>query len=154
MKPTQQEIIDLAREAGHPDAILEFAPAAIERLVHLALERFGAGGGEPVAWPAGSAQLHISLLNMGKAMAKERSREIGDAWNQLADLLALLAKSRDIHPSPADLRDEYLRGLEEGFKEGWIECSKWAQRDDLIADIGSPSYEACVSAVKALKGKQ
>lgn len=54
---------------------------------------------EPVAWPVGSAELHISLLNMGKAMAKERSREIGDAWNQLADLLALLAKLRTSRPA-------------------------------------------------------
>ena len=54
---------------------------------------------EPVAWPVGSAELHIGLLNMGKAMAKERSREIGDAWNQLADLLALLAKSRESPPA-------------------------------------------------------
>ena len=45
----------------------------------------------PVGWPAGSVQLHTSLLYMGKAMAKERSREIGDAWNQLADLLYLLS---------------------------------------------------------------
>lgn len=49
---------------------------------------------EPVGWPAGSAELHAGLLQMGKSMAKERSREIGDAWNQLADLLALLAKAR------------------------------------------------------------
>jgi len=52
------------------------------------------GAAEPVAWPGGSHQFHVDLLNMGKAMAKERSREIGDAWNQLADLLALLSKSR------------------------------------------------------------
>lgn len=50
---------------------------------------------QPIAWPVGSAQLHTSLLGIGKAMAKERSREIGDAWNQLADLLSLLSKARN-----------------------------------------------------------
>lgn len=55
---------------------------------------------EPVAWPSGSAQLHTSLLDMGKAMAKERSREIGDAWNQLADLLYLLSKARNTPQAP------------------------------------------------------
>ena len=53
----------------------------------------------PVGWPAGSVQLHTSLLYMGKAMAKERSREIGDAWNQLADLLYLLSKARTEQPA-------------------------------------------------------
>lgn len=140
MKPTQQEIIDVARDAGI--VFDERAMPYYERFSTLLLERFGAGGGEPVAWPAGSAQLHISLLNMGKAMAKERSREIGDAWNQLADLLALLAKSRDTHPSPADLRAEYLRGLEDAAKLA-DEVSRRCLHPDEIAE-----------AIRELKGKQ
>jgi len=28
----------------------------------------------------------------------------------------------------------------EAFENGWIACSRWANRDDLIADIGSPAY--------------
>lgn len=101
-------------------------------LRHLfALERFGAGGGEPPF-----------LENPS------------DSEMEFECVALPPRTSLYLHPSPTDLRDAYLRGLEEGFKEGWIECSKWAQRDDLIADIGSPSYEACVSAVKALKGKQ
>lgn len=64
-------------------------------------------------WPAGSSDLHISLLSMGKAMAKERSREIGDAWNQLADLLALLARAR---------------GAEQGDSSVWTGASGSAQR--------------------------
>jgi hypothetical protein len=48
---------------------------------------------EPVAWPAGLAEYHRSLLNIGKVMAKELSREIGDAWDQLADFLDVLQKA-------------------------------------------------------------
>ena len=56
---------------------------------------------EPVAWPVGSAEYHRSLLAMGKALAKERSREIGDAWNQLANLLTVLEKARSATPPTA-----------------------------------------------------
>ena len=53
---------------------------------------------EPVAWPVGSAEYHRSLLVMGKALAWQRSREIGDAWNQLANLLTVLEKARSATP--------------------------------------------------------
>lgn len=148
MKPTQQEIIELAREQGlYLDGINTQSPLYVLKqeelvsLVHLALERFGAGGGEPVAWlhKGGHVQVRAHYLSTEAI----KSYSTNGQWQPLY-----------LHPSPTDLRAEYLRGLEEGFKEGWIECSKWAQRDDLIADIGSPSYEACVSAAKALKGKQ
>ena len=144
MKPTTEQIIELAREAGfnasngfsqliarHGNGSWVDISEELTRFAALLLERFGAGGGEPVG----------EILNY-----------VGDVdWISYVPLPKTKLYTQ---PSPTDLRAEYLRGLEDGFKEGWIECSKWAQRDDLIADIGSPSYEACVSAVKALKGKQ
>lgn len=143
MKPTQQEIIDVAREVGFVVHRGEQTfLGMIERLVHLALERFGAGGGEPVAF----------MVETESAAMTWPAKDYDEALTYCA--FGELPIKLYTHPSPTDLRAEYVRGLAEGFKEGWIECSKWAQRDDLIADIDSPSYEACVSAVKALKGKQ
>jgi len=44
------------------------------------------------------------------------------------------------------------------YAAGWSACAKWARRDDLIADIGSPAYskerDAAIAAhlAKALEG--
>jgi hypothetical protein len=32
-------------------------------------------------------------------------------------------------------------GMDDAYAKGWRECAKWADREDLIADIGSPAYE-------------
>lgn len=40
----------------------------------------------------------------------------------------------------ADSKADSAQGDE--YKAGWIQCARWASRDDLIADIGSPAYEA------------
>ena len=93
---------------------------------------------EPVAWPVGSAEYHRSLLAMGKAMAKERSREIGDAWNQLANLLSVLEKSRTTLPA-APVQEHHgcaCRWNDEGDRtatcerhQGWLEViAEWAER--------------------------
>lgn len=31
--------------------------------------------------------------------------------------------------------------LKEAYYQGWIECTEWADRDDLIADIGSSEFD-------------
>ena len=139
MKPTQQEIIELAREAGYPDAILEFAPAAIERLVHLALERFGAGGGEPVAfvhWPMSGPPRLVWYSNKALENAIQKAHEGYQPDMRLYT-----------HPSPDSLRDEYLRGLED--------AKQAALRTDHMGSVDlKPMKIRIGSATEALKGKQ
>jgi hypothetical protein len=79
---------------------------------------------EPVAWPVGSAEYQRGLLAMGKALAKERSREIGDAWNQLANLLTVLEKARSAtQPAqPAPPVQDRVRGLECVIADLQAEC--------------------------------
>lgn len=33
-----------------------------------------------------------------------------------------------------------MNNLKKAYELGWIQASKWAKREDLIADIGSPAY--------------
>lgn len=33
-----------------------------------------------------------------------------------------------------------MNNLKKAYELGWIQASKWAEREDLIADIGSPAY--------------
>lgn len=125
MKPTQQEIIEVAHEAGYPDAILEFAPGAIERLVHLALERFGAGSGEPVAEVANSMRGYNVL---------SYACDVINALQPGAKLYA--------HPSPDSLRAEYLRGLEAAA----VMVEKWDTDEEYV--------QILADHIRALKGKQ
>lgn len=80
---------------------------------------------ELVSWPAGSAQLHTSLLDMGKAMAKERSREIGDAWNQLADLLYLLSKARNTPQAPQPAHQKRVARTDQQIVDQTEELAVW-----------------------------
>jgi hypothetical protein len=34
----------------------------------------------------------------------------------------------------------YSDGWESGFNAGWVSAAKWANREDLISDIGSEAY--------------
>lgn len=125
MKPTQQEIIDLAREAGI--VFDERAMPYYERLVHLALERFGAGGGEPVAWIDGT---DLELMRKdGRGCIAWGAQKHSNATTPLYT-----------HPSPTDLRAEYLRGLEDAKKE--------------VEQFNVDGVGAIVDAIEALKGKQ
>ena len=109
MKPTQQEIIELAREAGittihngyHP--VSAFTADQLERLVHLALERFGAGGGEPVYFEVRS-EAHPAWMHVDREQFDEY---VGYGWT---------GRKLYTHPTPTDLRAEYLRGLEDAKK--------------------------------------
>jgi hypothetical protein len=85
---------------------------------------------EAVAWPVGSAEYHRSLLAMGKAMAKERAREIGDAWNQLANLLTVLEKARSATPPVQIASDDLDRNVCEE-----LNCAEEVL-DGLSVDLG------------------
>ena len=130
MKPTQQEIIELAREAGvlscgHKTYTKACADA--ERLVHLALERFGAGGGEPVATIGANFQLLWSRVDWSDGL-------------NVGDMLYT-------HPSPTDLRAEYLRGLED--------AKKVALDADHMGSVNLKLMKNRIgNAIEALKGKQ
>ena len=119
MKPTQQEIIDVAREAGI--VFDERAMPYYERLVHLALERFGAGGGEPVAY----VEHHKAGDNL--------------VWDNPGGKYSPLFT----HPSPTELRAEYLRGLDDAKK---VCLEQEELRDHTPLD--------CAEAIEALKDKQ
>lgn len=53
-----------------------------------------------------------------------------------ADILALAVRVAELER--ASQTDEDMRDL---YAAGWAQCAKWANRVDLIADIGSPAYE-------------
>jgi len=42
-------------------------------------------------------------------------------------------------------------GVDDAYAKGWRECAKWADREDLIADIGSPAYERDKAAALATR---
>ena len=147
MKPTQQEIIELAREHAtrytnrhYPDKpVFTFTQDALQKVIELALERFSAGGGEPVG----------EILNY-----------VGDVdW---ISYVPLPKTKLYTHPSPTDLRAEYLRGLEDAARVcderanavfpntkqglGFSFSQQW--------DAGRESDKNCAYAIRALKGKQ
>jgi hypothetical protein len=43
---------------------------------------------------------------------------------------------------------------EKAFESGWRAAAKWAGREDLIADIGSPAYERDAAGVQPSEGGQ
>jgi hypothetical protein len=67
---------------------------------------------------------------MGKAMAKERAREIGDAWNQLANLLTVLEKARSATPPVQIASDDLDRNVCEE-----LNCAEEVL-DGLSVDLG------------------
>ena len=130
MKPTQQEIIDLAHEAsGHtyPEWLHGVPIFALERLVHLALDRFGAGGGEPV--------YAFRRKGQGSFCTCDESRylELSEKPN--------LFEVEIFYPSPTDLRAEYLRGLED--------AAEWVEKQHTWITSAAAS-----AGIRALKGKQ
>ena len=42
-----------------------------------------------------------------------------------------------------------MNNLKKAYELGWIQASKWAEREDLIADIGSPAYTKDADAALA-----
>ena len=144
MKPTQQEIIELAREAGvdtYPEWLHGIPTVALERLVHLALERFGAGGGEPFA-KVESALAYCTGFH-ARLIPGSRMPKVGTVLYT--------------HPSPTDLRAEYLRGLEDAKKA----CESWANQHSSASggcthvdcDFMAAALD-CAEAIEALKGNQ
>lgn len=137
----QQEIIELAREAGF--GIGQGISAIringyVDDLLRLA-ERFGAGGGEPVnQW---------------------RKVGTGQWWDGFPDHSdgggPYETRTLYANPSPTDLRAEYLRGLED--------AAKVADDDAHVVDgrgyydqLGDAKLTAANirNAIEALKGKQ
>ncbi len=48
-----------------------------------------------------------------------------------------------------------MNNLKKAYELGWIQASKWAEREDLIDDIGSPAYvREADAALAALKQSQ
>lgn len=131
MKPTQQDLIRLARLAGFHVGDQFIAGASeddLERFAAMLLERFGAGGGEPV-------------------MVVEVE---GGCWNTTKSLnffgIPDGTYSLYTHPSPTDLKAEYERGLEDALS---------AAVDAVAFTGGAVDTEAHVRfAIEALKGKQ
>lgn len=153
MKPTQQEIIELARESrlmSHiPFPSDSLVDDALNRFTTLLLERFGAGGGEPTGYLVGhSGEYHYFRHKADAEREKtEQERCSGESCGDVEPVFR--------HPSPTDLRAEYLRGLED--------AAKVADDDDHIVDgrgyydqLGDAKLTASNirEAIRALKGKQ
>lgn len=47
-----------------------------------------------------------------------------------------------------------MNNLKKAYELGWIQASKWAKREDLIADIGSPTYVREADAALATQQTQ
>lgn len=158
MKPTQQEIIWVALRAGLDLQVADqhcrepywtATMPELQKLVELALERFGAGGGEPVALD------HIACICDGELryMSGRKAPTHDCELYAMPDCKA--APTLYTHPSPTDLRAEYLRGLED--------AAKVADDDDHVVDgrgyydqLGDAKLTAANirEAIRALKGKQ
>lgn len=155
MKPTQQEIIDLAREAGFGIGqgisairINGYADDLL-RLAELLLERFGAGGGEPsrdmphgwvTNWPAPSGGTRP--VYHASAIKPKYGPELDNS------LVSYPVFTRP-GSSPTDLRAEYLRGLEDAKKA----CVA-SELIDLPTIKEIAAIRKCAQAIEALKGKQ
>lgn len=156
MKPTQQEIIEFAKQAklgtalshdgGELRIFIEGADWHEEllRFVELLLERFGAGSGEPVAWAESDEDGEI-------VWNKESCFSDDPDW--LDNPMPLYT-----HPSPTDLRAEYERGLEDaatlcdGVSLQANAAWKLAYKpQDQGREMGA---DECADAIRALKGKQ
>ena len=154
MTPTQQEIIELAREAGvewqrnttitgkvRITTCGSQPVDKLERFATLLLERFGAGSGEPVAYVCPTS--HVTA---------DGSMEDGPDYLEWADEASDYEKRVGTplytHPSPTDLRAEYERGLED--------AAKVADTNATDEPYGHAKFR-CVNiaeAIRALKGKQ
>ena len=161
MKPTQQEIIEFAKQAklgtalshggGDLRIFIEGADWHEEllRFAELLLERFGAGGGEPVAYVCPTS--HVTA---------DGSMEDGPDYLEWAD------EARDYekrvgcplytHPSPTGLRAEYLRGLEDAI--GIIEGHRIPVGNSAAGEMACEwTYDALHTIrdeIRALKDKQ
>lgn len=157
MKPTQQEIIELAREAGirtYPDWLHGIPVFSLVKLVDLVLERFGAGGGEPFGYFCDWGD-HDGIQRIAMYYGEPGSATFDD-WNEFPKVHKNLPLYT--HPSPTDLRAEYLRGLEDAAKvcdEVSLQANaawKLAYRpQDQGRETGA---DECADAIRALKGKQ
>ncbi len=123
---THQEIIKQLSEAF--DRAVEICGR--EFVAKSLLERFGAGGGEPVAF-----------------IQVDRHGEEELLWTKDDELEGVLYGYTPLytHPSPTDLRAEYERGLEDAEKVCEAEWSNVAEK----------MYgKECAAAIRALKSKQ
>ena len=149
MKPTQQEIIELAREAGAniytsaivPNSIPEisFVPLKLERFATLLLERFGAGSGEPVA-------------KCVQCKKEYRHGKTGVGCPKCAPGTSVpeseFAEPITSHLSPDSLRAEYERGLDDAAKAFASEADTWKA----WAQAGAAKRKG-LKAIEALKGR-
>ena len=145
MKPTHEQVIELARESrlmSHiPFPSDSLVAVALSRFADLLLERFGAGSGEPVAYVCPTS--HVTA---------DGSMEDGPDYLEWADEASDYEKRVGTplytHPSPTDLRAEYERGLED--------AAKVADTNATDEPYGHAKFR-CVNiaeAIRALKGKQ
>lgn len=144
MKPTQQEIIDLARESrlmSHiPFPSDSLVVDALNRFASLLLERFGAGagGGEPVAWAESDEDGEI-------VWNKESCFSDDPDW--LDNPMPLYT-----HPSPTDLRAAYYEGFM-ASGEGWNGEYPFRDggKDPRLDGFWCQTRD---NAIEALKGRQ
>ena len=131
MKPTQQDLIKIARLAGFHVGDQFVAGASeddLKRFVTLLLERFGAGGGEPVAAAVFDEHLGRPALIEGAPLLNH-------------------GQVLYTHPSPTDLRAEYLRALGD--------AKKVALDADHMGSVNLKLMKNRISnAIEALKCKQ
>lgn len=87
-----------------------------------------------------SVESIVACLGDDAATIREEYPEIAANMGQAAEVLESLAQQSATPAdatSGADKRDLYERA----YRHGWINCSKWAERVDLVSDVDSPAYE-------------
>lgn len=135
MKPTQQEIIELARESRlmrHiPFPSDSLMSGALERFAALLLERFGADGEEPDAYMAYNTKTGEKCPFLTDDPDLQHAKSFAYVKTQ-----ALYTR-----PSPDSLQAEYLRGLED--------AAEWVEKQHTWITSAAAS-----AGIRALKGKQ
>ena len=69
--------------------------------------------------------------------------ELEEAQNRIKELEAELEKYKEpVEEIPSQFSDLlYTKDdLKNSYKQGWLECADWSERDDLKSDIDSMAY--------------
>ena len=146
MKPTQQAIIEMARKAGAPDWWIGVGPGGetdgnatvwLTKFASETLERFGAGGGEPVATLYGTLPVYDT-----PQPAKQGGQET-----------KIIQLARDT--GVTDTR-EYGESIPIECLERFAALIRAAALEDAKKEVGQfnvDGADAIVEAIEALKGK-
>jgi len=76
---------------------------------------------------------------MNKTLVENAKKHIRNAAPHTRFRLTMLLLE-DLTKEVERMQSERDQAIKDAYKIGWVNCSVWANRDDIIADIESPAY--------------